>query len=125
MRAILKHNNSYKVIFDSSLMAFTFEKDMGYERAPPFYQELAKRYLIGGGFESFSDAFKQLAYGDDPLSSYFQVVPVNVRPETLPAMVEEAEIKIILREEGTGIILSSAPEAALPILRAKAVEKKA
>jgi len=102
-------------------MTLTFEKDKDFERAPPFYRKLAERYLIGGGFESFNDAFKQLAYAEEPLSSYFEVVLVSVKPDTLPAIINEAEVKIILREESTGIILSNAPEAALPILRARAV----
>ena len=103
-------------------MAFIFEKDKGYERAPPFYQDLARQLLINKQFESFDDAFRQIVYADEkPLSNYFQVVPVSVRPDTLPAIISEAEIKIILKEEGTGIILSNAPEASLPILRARAM----
>ncbi len=102
-------------------MTFTLAKAEGFEKAPPFYQEIAERYLTSRRFESFDEALGQLVYGQEPLSNYFQVMPVSVQPNTLPAIVSEAEIRIILKEGDTGVVLDSSPEACFPILKARAI----
>ena len=102
-------------------MSFTFEiNQTGFDRARPFYQNLATRYLVGKTFKSFDEALLIQKYGDKRLSSYFRVIPSSFQPKTLPETILQAEIGIILQDE-SGVRFNNSPEAAFPILIAKAI----
>lgn len=103
-------------------MPIIFEPDRGMKTVYPFYQKLARDYFIGKKFDSLDDAFKQKDNGS-PISSYFEIERVSVKPENLPLIIQEAEIKAIFRDE-QGITHLGLPEFSFPVLKARFISSE-